>query len=902
MYQWIKLLWLIVLLPAVVAADVAETYEVNAEPASGLGSNVAVDIIGHDRDSVSVWLATGKGVSFSFNDGQRWYYYNAANGLPSENTSAMASVNGRIWVATSHNEMVGTELYALSDGVSYSDDNGLTWHQVNFGEDGLDIPYVWGGDRVIYDITGHHSEGFFDNKTLNNDADWVFFTAFAGGYLASQDGGTTWRRIYASAADSIQFNLTTEAPSYRNRYFACVVDTSHGDSLFVWTGTAGGVFQYVYIPPSDKLYSRQINAVAFCDTCSTERGSRMFIAGDNGLSIGSAMPGPMSTTFTTNGLPGASVTAAISIGEYLLVGTTDTTAGVSTGLAVSTDEGESFTPVSLPDVVGSRRVISSFLQVSDRLYMAAQEAGLFVSADSGQSWSHLLVDSSDEDSPLNIVNAVNILEDTLLVGTDSGLVELLLDTDGTFLDARHNPFDESTTSGARIIKVKPQQFFADSAGTVLDSSIVWTVNRAVSGSGTPMVGRRGIEFASLDIDTTIDSSVVPWDTLIDTTGIGPSYSWASLQQGRLTYDVNFFGDTAFVVGDSGIYFTTRGIDPGNAFSVRQYSDETTVVATMDNDIITMLEVKSDTVIVGSTNGLAISNDRGARFTIYRPNVDTLAADYVINHTILTTAFGITGNFVPAMGVQPVAGNLSRIWASGRPVETGYYGISYGEYGTIYNVDHDSVGFDIKWRPALEDVFAWNFAFNDDFVYAATDEGLLMHDGTRDDSGHFVMDWETVALEDPISGETLIEPGTPVYGVAVVDSFLWVGTDDGTVKIGLESGSQQLYQKTDSTTAADEVYAFPVPFSSMRGGTVDFHFVVPEDGYVTLEVYDYAMNLVSRPIDNVFYTSGIYPDGSHQGATWDGYNGNGDRAAVGIYYFKVELPSGENRWGKLAIIP
>jgi flagellar hook assembly protein FlgD len=117
-----------------------------------------------------------------------------------------------------------------------------------------------------------------------------------------------------------------------------------------------------------------------------------------------------------------------------------------------------------------------------------------------------------------------------------------------------------------------------------------------------------------------------------------------------------------------------------------------------------------------------------------------------------------------------------------------------------------------------------------------------------------------------------------------------------------NGAKELFQHVDSTTSDDEVYAFPVPFSPLRGQQVDFHFVVEEAGNVTLEIYDFAMNLVARPIDGVYYTPGIYPGEGRQGITWDGRNGNGDNVAVGVYYFRVDLPSGESRWGKLAVIP
>lgn len=905
---WPVILACLLAAPAV-SADVADTYEIQAEPNSGLGSNVAVDVLGHDQDSVSVWLATGKGVSFSFDEGASWLKYSSENGLPSDNVSAMFSIDGRIWVATSHSEFIADELRSISDGVTYSDDNGLTWTQIDFSSTGQDIPFVWGGDRTVFDITGHQKAGFFDNRMLNADADWLFFTAFAGGFLASLDGGITWRRIYPSPADSIQYNLTDQAPSLRNRYFACDADTSHGDSLFVWAGTAGGIIQYVYAPPGEKLYNRQINAFTFCDTCSTENGSLLFVAGDNGVSIGTSVPGRFSSSFVTDGLPGKSITAITSIGDYLLVGTEEATSGLSTGLAVSVDDGQTFTPVMVadPPLTGANRRIYDFLTVSDRLYMAAEWSGLLMSLDSGQSWSPILIDTTDSLSGHNIVYSLDMVEDTMLIGTDTGLVELVMDNTGAILDTRFEDFEDTDSSSARIIEVRPQQFFADSAMTILDSTILWTVHRSAGASGTPMVGRRGWDYLSIDVDTVIDTTVIPPDTTIDTLVLDSAYFWNRFQVGRNTYDVDFFGDTAFVVGDSGIFFTTRGLNPANRFSARQYVNDTIVVATLDNDIVTAMEVQGDTVLFGTLNGLAISNDRGASFRIYRPNVDTLSADFFVNYTAVNTALGLTGDFVPAIGVQPVQNGLSRIWASGRPVSVGDNGISVGEYKTITNVDGDSVGFDIRWAPVHIGQFAWNFAFVNDSVFAATNDGLLMHDGERytggDDSGLFVQEWDVVELRDAVSGEVLVEPGTEVFGVAVIDSFLWVGTNDGTVRIALDgSGSQQLYQRIDSTTSADEVYAFPVPFSSVRNEEVDFHFVVEEAGYVTLEIYDFAMNLVARPLDNVYYDAGIYPDGSSQGATWDGFNGNGDRAAVGIYYFKVEFGSGESRWGKLAIIP
>jgi len=73
-------------------------------------------------------------------------------------------------------------------------------------------------------------------------------------------------------------------------------------------------------------------------------------------------------------------------------------------------------------------------------------------------------------------------------------------------------------------------------------------------------------------------------------------------------------------------------------------------------------------------------------------------------------------------------------------------------------------------------------------------------------------WDTIKFIDTL-GRTLIEPGVPVYGVELIDSFLWVGSWEGTVRINLNDGEQLYIGIVDSTS---EVYAFPLPFSPLRG--------------------------------------------------------------------------------------
>jgi len=93
---------------------------------------------------------------------------------------------------------------------------------------------------------------------------------------------------------------------------------------------------------------------------------------------------------------------------------------------------------------------------------------------------------------------------------------------------------------------------------------------------------------------------------------------------------------------------------------------------------------------------------------------------------------------------------------------------------------------------------------------------------------------------------------------------------------------------------------PLPSSpySSPGGKVRFHYKFDNDGDVTIKVYDFAMNLVATPVENVARVGGTQYDND----SWNMRNDNGKIVATGPYYFKVENSSGEEEWGKIMVIP
>ncbi len=844
------------LLAGSVSAGPAMSYD---QPDTAFASNVAIDIIRHAN---AIWLATSNGLNYSLDSGRTWLLYNSGNGLVSSDISAICSSDGRIWTATNHAQEVQGSPVSYSDGVSYSDDVGQTWTRVRFDSLTPAINYVYGAYRTIYDIAAADGR--------------VFLSAFAAGLLSSSDNGNTWRRLYASKSDSANFvdfygGLVGEL-NLRNEYFSCVVDTSHGDSFFVWAGSAGGILQYVFLEPENKFYATQVHALAVSpDT------NRLYVGGAEAvLSRGTRLGRQFSSR---TDISADMITAMKTIGGRLLMGAYSgaATSPSSPFLLVSDDHGDDFSEIILTPSPG---VIHEFAEVRSRIYLGA-DGGLYVSSDSGSTWGHLWADSSNVTpaNRRNVVNGLCALGDTLWLGTDSGLVILRMDATGVIDSSEYHVFAESDSSGSRVIRVRAQT----RAG---NKQVVWTVNRAATPNGAPMIGRWSSD-----------------DPLF----------WQPYQVNEITNDIGFIGDSTLFLQKFGVRVlaTDTTTNPTTYMVIRDSTDNSIVVsdnsATSLRDSVFCMHLLGDTLVLGTGQGIAVSATRGRTFKVTRAQLNPQVPDLVVNYTYLNTlntipgegsTAGMTGDFVPALAIQYVPGSTARIYASCRRVDYGADGVSWGRV-ILDTVDEVEV-HRYRWDPIYDEGFAWNFEpLGDDTLLLATDYSLLVMANPSDTN---LQTTDTLVFKSK-RGEDLLFDGTPVYSVRADGDLIWVGTDDGIVRIGRDSlSSARLYIVTDP---ADEVYAFPTPFSPQRDQRARFHFKLNAAAYVTLEIYDFAMNLVSRPIDNVYFAAGIYPPGDPEDSErpyWDGRNGRGDVVAVGVYYFKVTSSTGEVQWGKLAVMP
>ncbi len=247
-----------------------------------------------------------------------------------------------------------------------------------------------------------------------------------------------------------------------------------------------------------------------------------------------------------------------------------------------------------------------------------------------------------------------------------------------------------------------------------------------------------------------------------------------------------------------------------------------------------------------------------------------------------------------MNVQYRPGQGPVIWAATRRGDAtdivGGINVSYLDMDDMADTTNDWVK--LPATSVLSDIRVWNFAFDGDRIYIASDSGLF---SSPEPGSTFVR--IDINSTDP---ETEIRLGASVNGVAVLDSSLWVATDDGFARRSLSDVFFDVFQVIDDTTL--EAYAFPTPFNPTDQNVVRFHYQVPVGASsASIAVYDFAMNLVKQVTTNTSRLSGEVVHGNVSD-NWNGLNGQGELVAPGIYYFKVEFSNGDNAWGKLAVIP
>ncbi len=851
-----------------------------ADPISGQQSNSGIDIVSYKG---AIWIGSTRGVSFSPDSGKIWFTHTDTTGLLGNSISAMAVVNDTLWLATAKAEIIGPDTFNSGQGLQYTTDSvGDVWG-LPFDTSGLVEFSTTGPFKTTFDITG-----------ANN---LLFSASFAGGLIGTSNAGKNWTRFNVTLADAQYFDDPIGAPPFTSRYFSAVIDTGHVDTTILWAGSAGGVSRFDFVEAHIKPSSSRVFDFAYSPPGFADSGF-IFVGGDRGLSRATALSySQWKSVFAADGtgLPTDVINQLHFFGGRLFIGCLDSLDGDGAGFVRADKSLDFFLPVSdgVIDSVfikpGAR--VMDFEDVSSRyLYTAGATAGLFVSSDTGITWTHIPTDTSIGFTSAQWATINAVRADTagdLWCGTDAGLIKLYInrtDQTGALVDSVfHLPMvDENQTdifgqtgSGASVRRIEIQRFIVPDTIVVVDSTIIWTANAPFDTSGEFSVYR-----------------ILPYTN-------PPSIDTIFFRTARISQMMHRGGFIYFVGLDGFFELETRNtglVLPTPIFAIKDTAREPQVTIPLSG--LRAIFAVGDTTHLGTERFFGVSTAIRLSFSNWHvalANTQQFTPDTLALYN--SSNLNLSGNFVVAMGTQYRSGGRAPvIWAATRKGDPstdilGGIGVSHLD---LTNPPDDSLNpwVQLPITSPLAGVQVWNFAFNGDTIFIASDSGL--YSSPDPDSSFSRVD---LVSSDP---DKQIRLGAVVNGVGVFDGALWVVTDDGFARRPLSDVFFDVFQVQDNTNP--DAYAFPVPFNPKSQSIVRFHYKVPDGATsASISVYDFAMNLVRRVSTNVSRMPGDVVHGLPSD-NWDGKNGVGEVVAPGIYYFKIEFSDGANVWGKVAVIP
>ena len=305
-------------------------------------------------------------------------------------------------------------------------------------------------------------------------------------------------------------------------------------------------------------------------------------------------------------------------------------------------------------------------------------------------------------------------------------------------------------------------------------------------------------------------------------------------------------------------------------------------------------------------GIALEDFHGLNFQVYAVLVDARGRVWAgspagLNRSIdggrswnrFDVQDGMPGNWVISIEEQHVPGSEPNIWATtwrGRVTDT------MPQYnGAVVSSD----GGD-SFRAVLHGERLYDFAFDDQYVYIAGENGLFI----SEDLG---FTFRTVReFVDAARPNRTLRPASEVYSVATTDNALWVGTADGLLR-SLDAGETWTIFRTEvpvNPTGLPSIippelvpsvssYAYPNPFNPPVHRLVRLRYRLDQESTVSIRLFDFGMNLI-RELADQRQAAGEWE------ASWDGMDNGGGRVANGTYFYAVQTNE-DTFWGKILVV-
>jgi hypothetical protein len=815
------------------------------EPVKGFASNSVGDIVYTvtPQGDTIIWVGTGNGLSKSTHGSVSWVTYNRQTGLNENDISALAVADTSLWVACAYTRLEDGQVVPYGKGFNHTSNLGESWDSF--------IPWqVDFAGMVAYDIA-------IDDTTF-----WA--ACWYGGLIHCllDHDSLKCENVFVDSFARNDF----EGQNFQylnNRFFSVVVDTNC---------------------PIQKRLKNSITDI-FYD------GRLIWVATQNGLHVSADYGRTYFPYDTTSGLNSNGVYCVGGDSTIILAGLYqegETTplplipdlTGADFSLTTNYGYTWSTSHPSLGQANASGRFPMDIVKMDSVIWAACGRGGLIRSFDRGQNWENVFVDTVAQrryqdgqlkEEDVFTAVAVDTSGDTTFVwaGTRDGVYKMIFtvsDTPDTvyrflYYSAGGGMGNDPTDPSMGIVSIGIQ--------TAYDQRSIWLA---------------GYSFYTYN-PTPDDIYPV---TLKSTDG---GTTWNSYLGGIPARDMAIWDTTVWIATEEGLMRSKDGGEHWDTFEVIDSTTGDLLIPSYFTSVCTGLDIGGLTVLVGSSDGLAISRDEGVTWEVtkfaptYRKAIWAGSAagiykflydqssqfDTVLGYS--QDSLGLTGDFVVSLAVQQYQGRKI-IWAGTQPTYSGAYGVSYT------TDDGDT------WNTTLLGDKAWNFAFDDSVIWVATSAGVKRSD-----------DWgASWKIFNSINGIYTTE----FSSVAIIGNEVWAGSADGlawssddgvtwdTVRTAVPIG----------TKGSETAYAYPSPFSPVvaEGQVTRIRYRPIRDGQVTIKVYDFAMNLV-KTLEDRQQQSG----GSEYEAVWDGRNGKGEVVANGVYFFKVEAPGGQTEWGKVVVL-
>ncbi|MCD6234525.1 MAG: hypothetical protein J7K63_05770 [Candidatus Marinimicrobia bacterium] len=280
--------------------------------------------------------------------------------------------------------------------------------------------------------------------------------------------------------------------------------------------------------------------------------------------------------------------------------------------------------------------------------------------------------------------------------------------------------------------------------------------------------------------------------------------------------------------------------------------------------------RKDTVVIGTAGGVNLSTDSGKTWRRYTAQNSDLS-----------------GNFIVALHL----GKDGTLYAAALPA------VGAGEFQSLSYTVKGTFGA-LHWENTLRDKRLYNVSTWKNQIFAATATGLWVSgDGWNWVPIHYPKDYAT--------GDRLYSD--EIYAAAVDPlERLWVGTGDGLAMTEDNGLNWRIIRKVAHIGPPGDfkVSAYPNPFSPGRmnvfegEGHVRFHVLIPEEGTLSLDVFDFGMTRVKT----ILREADIFP--GEKDFTWNGKNGLNNMVANGTYFVRAVFHGrGTERvaWTKVIIL-